>query len=125
LLERRASQYIKEQEGFTQSFFEEDEDTLVHDFVSMLSNSQLQVIGPELIFGTLYYRHTTVLEVTWVKHGKRLNRACGEDRAKKGQACKLLSIRRAQALFDLHPIREGYGNAFGVVYLKIKYQKVI
>jgi hypothetical protein len=50
LLERRASPYIKEKEGFTQSFFEEDEDTLVHDFVSTLSNSQLQVIGPELIF---------------------------------------------------------------------------
>jgi transposase len=56
LLERRASQYIREREGITHSLFEEDEDILVRDFVSTLSNAQLQVIGPELIFGTLYDR---------------------------------------------------------------------
>ncbi|MDR0824864.1 MAG: IS1634 family transposase [Prevotella sp.] len=56
LLERRANQYVREQEGLTLSLFEEDEDVLVHDFVSGISNTQLQVIGPELIFGRLYDR---------------------------------------------------------------------
>ena len=45
LLERRANQYIREQEGLNQGLFEEDEDVLVHDFVSTIANAQLQVIG--------------------------------------------------------------------------------
>jgi integrase len=56
LLERRANQYLREQEGLNRGLFEEEEDVLVGDFVSPLSNAQLQVIGPELIFGQLYDR---------------------------------------------------------------------
>jgi transposase len=54
LLERRAYQYIREVTGLSRSLFEYEEDVLVTDFVSTLSNAQLQVTGPELVYGRLY-----------------------------------------------------------------------
>ncbi|MDL2239881.1 IS1634 family transposase, partial [Bacteroidales bacterium OttesenSCG-928-L14] len=53
-LENKARQFIQEQKGQTISLFESAEDVFLEDFISTLSNSQLQVIGPELIFGRLY-----------------------------------------------------------------------
>ena len=55
-LVRKASQYIREQSGLNNSLFQSEEDILINDFVFGLSNGQLQVIDPELIFGRLYDR---------------------------------------------------------------------
>jgi len=54
LLEEKAHQFIREKQGLVNSLFPEPLDIHITDFVSSLSNSQLQVIGPELVFGTLY-----------------------------------------------------------------------
>ena len=51
-LERKAQVYINSLKG--PSLFDSVEDNRVNDFVSQLSNGQIQVIGPELIFGALY-----------------------------------------------------------------------
>jgi hypothetical protein len=53
-LESCARHYIAEKTGQTATLFPEDEDLLTEEFVFTLSNSSLQVIGPELIFGRLY-----------------------------------------------------------------------
>lgn len=53
-LEEKARLFILERQGLTNSLFSEPVDTSIEDFVSTLSNSHLQVAGPELIFGTLY-----------------------------------------------------------------------
>jgi len=53
-LEEHARQYIIEQQGFVGELFSEDEDVRLEDFLSTLHNTQVQVIGPELIFGQLY-----------------------------------------------------------------------
>jgi hypothetical protein len=53
-LEARARQFISEKTGLTATLFPDDDDLLAEGFVSTLSNSDLQVIGPELIFGRLY-----------------------------------------------------------------------
>ncbi len=45
--------YIDEQQGLMIPSFDEEEN-IIDDFVSGLSNKQIQVIGPEIIFGTLY-----------------------------------------------------------------------
>jgi transposase len=54
LLERRAYQYIREVTGLSGSLFEDGEDVLITEFVSNLSNAQMQVTGPELVYGRLY-----------------------------------------------------------------------
>ena len=54
LLENHARQFICEQQGFVGDLFAEEEDTLLEDFLSTLHNTQIQVVGPELIFGRLY-----------------------------------------------------------------------
>ena len=51
-LERKARVYINSLNG--PSLFGSDEDDRVEDFVGSISNGQIQVIGPELVFGTLY-----------------------------------------------------------------------
>lgn len=50
----QAHQFISEQTGLNNSLFPEPEDEMIMFFASNLSNSQIHVIGPELIFGTLY-----------------------------------------------------------------------
>jgi len=53
-LEEKARQYILERQGLANGLFEDEDEIKLETFLSSLSNSQLQVIGPELIFGTLY-----------------------------------------------------------------------
>ncbi len=53
-LEEKAYQYIREKEGLTNGLFVNEEELMLEEFISTLSNDQLQVIGPELIFGKLY-----------------------------------------------------------------------
>jgi len=53
-LEEQARQFIVEQEGFVGELFWEEDDIRLEDFLSALHNEQIQVIGPELIFGQLY-----------------------------------------------------------------------
>ena len=55
-LEESARQFIKEKKGLTRGLFDDEDELKLETFVSSLSNAQLQVIGPELIFGTLYDR---------------------------------------------------------------------
>lgn len=55
-LEESARQFIKEKAGLTRGLFDDEDELKLETFVSSLSNAQLQVIGPELIFGTLYNR---------------------------------------------------------------------
>ena len=55
-LEEKARQYILEHQGLANGLFEDEDEIKLETFLSSLSNSQLQVIGPELIFGTLYDR---------------------------------------------------------------------
>lgn len=52
-LYQRAKQFIFEFKGQSELFVQRD-DALVESFVSGLKNSQIQVIGPELIFGKIY-----------------------------------------------------------------------
>lgn len=54
LLEERARQFINEQKGFVGELFADADDARLDAFVSSISNAQVQVIGPELIFGRLY-----------------------------------------------------------------------
>ena len=55
-LEEKARQYILEYQGLANCLFEDEDEIKLEAFLSSLSNSQLQVIGPELIFGSLYDR---------------------------------------------------------------------
>jgi len=55
-LEEKARQHILEHQGLANGLFEDEDEIKLETFLSSLSNSQLQVIGPELIFGTLYDR---------------------------------------------------------------------
>lgn len=54
VLEEKARRFIRERQGLVNPLFPEPLDNHIEDFVSSLSNSQLQVIGPELVFGALY-----------------------------------------------------------------------
>jgi transposase len=54
LLEGKARQFMLEYQGLTNSLFADSEELFLEEFLSHLSNSHLQVIGPELIFGSLY-----------------------------------------------------------------------
>ena len=53
-LEEHARQFIIEQQGFVGELFPEEEDVRLEDFLSTINNTQVQIIGPELIFGQLY-----------------------------------------------------------------------
>jgi len=53
-LEEKARQYIREKEGLIGDLFADEDEFKLEEFISTLSNHQLQVIGPELIFGRLY-----------------------------------------------------------------------
>jgi len=52
-LKQRAQQEIRKLQG-SLSLFASEKDALVDSFLSSLSNAQIQVIGPELIFGRIY-----------------------------------------------------------------------
>ena len=54
VLESKARQFMREYQGLTNSLFADRDELLLDEFISRLSNNQLQVIGPELIFGSLY-----------------------------------------------------------------------
>lgn len=54
-LVQQASSFIQEMEGPSLPHIYEDED-VIDGFVSSLNNAQVQVAGPELVFGTLYDR---------------------------------------------------------------------
>ena len=53
-MEEKARQFIREQKGLTNELFENEDELKLESFISSLTNNQLQVIGPELIFGCLY-----------------------------------------------------------------------
>jgi transposase len=55
-LEEHARQFISEQEGFAGELFADEDEVRLKGFVSTLQNTQVQVVGPELIFGCLYER---------------------------------------------------------------------
>jgi hypothetical protein len=55
-LENHALQYVRELTGMNRSLFEDEDEIKLENFVSTITNSQIRVIGPELIFGTLYDR---------------------------------------------------------------------
>ena len=56
LLEIKARQYIKELTGQHEGLFGDPEEARLSEFLSGLHNGQIQVAGPELIFGALYDR---------------------------------------------------------------------
>ena len=52
---QQASSFIQEMEGPSLPHIYEEED-VIDDFVRALNNTQVQVIGPELVLGTLFDR---------------------------------------------------------------------
>lgn len=52
-LYQSARQYIQEQEG-TISLFVNHEDSIIASYLETIKNGQIQVIGPELVFGKIY-----------------------------------------------------------------------
>ena len=55
-LENHARQYVRELTGMNRTLFENEDEVKLINFVSKITNSQIRVIGPEIIFGTLYDR---------------------------------------------------------------------
>jgi hypothetical protein len=55
-LEEQARQFIFEQQGFVGELFPDKDDVRLEDFLSTITNTQIKVVGPELIFGRLYDR---------------------------------------------------------------------
>jgi len=55
-LENHAQQYVREVTGMNRTLFENEDEVKLINFVSKITNSQIRVIGPEIIFGTLYDR---------------------------------------------------------------------
>jgi len=55
-LEEHARQFISRQHGFVGELFADEDEVRLEDFLSTISNTQIQVVGPELIFGRLYDR---------------------------------------------------------------------
>ena len=55
-LEENARQYVRQQTGMNRSLFADEDELKLEDFLSSISNAHVQVIGPEVIFGTLYDR---------------------------------------------------------------------
>lgn len=53
LLEDKARQYIREQTGQLESLFGDPGEDRLNEFIAGLHNAQIQVAGPELIFGAL------------------------------------------------------------------------
>jgi len=55
-LEIQAHEYLRQLKGSELDLFDNPAKVHIHHFIGTISNSQVQVIGPELIFGTLYDR---------------------------------------------------------------------
>jgi transposase len=55
-LEEHARQFISSQHGYVGELFADEDEIRLEDFLSTISNTQIQVVGPELIFGRLYDR---------------------------------------------------------------------
>ena len=55
-LEEHGRQYVRERTGRNWTLFENEDEIKLDNFISSISNSQIQVIGPDIIFGTLYNR---------------------------------------------------------------------
>lgn len=55
-LEEKARQHVRELTGTNRSLFENEDEIKLENFLSTISNSHIQVIGPETIFGALYDR---------------------------------------------------------------------
>jgi transposase len=53
-LEEQARQFIFEKQNFVGELFSDQDEERLEDFLSTLQNSNIQVVGPELIFGNLY-----------------------------------------------------------------------
>ena len=53
-LESKARRYIRQKQGLTNPLFPDPLEKYVEDFVSTLSNCNIQVAGTELVFGSLY-----------------------------------------------------------------------
>jgi len=53
-LEDQARQFIAERQGFAGELFVDEDETRLEDFLSTITNTQVRVIGPELIFGRLF-----------------------------------------------------------------------
>jgi hypothetical protein len=53
-LEEHARQFISQHQGFVGELFSNEDDVRLEDFLSTINNSEVQVIGSELIFGQLY-----------------------------------------------------------------------
>jgi transposase len=53
-LEEQARQFISQQQGFVGELFADEDDVRLEDYLSTINNSEVQVIGPELIFGSLF-----------------------------------------------------------------------
>jgi transposase len=53
-LEEHARQFIVAQDGFAGGLFSDEEDIRLEDFLCTINNTEIQVVGPELIFGRLY-----------------------------------------------------------------------
>jgi transposase len=53
-LEEHAHHFIRLQSGFVGELFGDEDDARLEDFLCTINNTEIQVIGPELIFGRLY-----------------------------------------------------------------------
>ena len=53
-LEEHAHHFIRSQSGFVGELFCDEVDARLEDFLSTVNNTEIQVIGPELIFGRLF-----------------------------------------------------------------------
>ena len=49
-LEEHARQFIRSQSGFVGELFGDEDDIRLEDFLCTIHNTEIQVIGPELIF---------------------------------------------------------------------------
>jgi hypothetical protein len=54
LAQEQVRQFISGQCGFVGDFFADEDDVRLDNFVAVLQNTQIQVVGSELIFGQLY-----------------------------------------------------------------------
>lgn len=54
LLEEQAMQYVRAQRGFVDGLFIDRDETVLRNFVETITNDNIRVVGPELIFGRLY-----------------------------------------------------------------------
>jgi hypothetical protein len=71
-LEEHARQFISSQSGFVGELFADEDEVRLEDFLSTLHNTQIKVIGPELIFTKTMYQLTYQLPKSKIKKSKIL-----------------------------------------------------